>query len=117
MSKFIERTHTSRKPHIPLIAPTASAFHRTPLFPHNTENCFSDIHGRTIVLHGLNVGACSKVPTVITRMNSSEKQINYSGRPFKTIEEASEWWARLRLWGVSIIRWVVTWEAIEPQKM
>jgi len=115
--KLPERTHASRKPLIPLTAPTASAFHRTPLFPHNTESCFSDIHGRTIVLRGLNVGGCSKIPNVTPGAHCGEERISYSGRPFKTIAEASEWWVRLRLWGVSIVRWVVTWEAIEPQKM
>ena len=69
------------------------------------------------MLRGLNVGGCSKVPTVTPGTHCGEEQINYNGRPFKTVEEASEWWAKLRLWGVSIVRWIVTWEAIEPQKM
>lgn len=106
-----------RKPAIPSDLPTSTAFDSTPLFPHTTENCFSDRYGRTVLLRGLNVGGCSKVPTVIPRRHAEHDTVRYGGRPFKTVEEATEWWATLRLWGVGVIRWVMTWEAIAPKKM
>ncbi|KAF9201770.1 hypothetical protein BGZ49_008020 [Haplosporangium sp. Z 27] len=43
-----------------------------------------------------------------------EGQISFVGRPFE-LEEADEHLARLRHWGFRLIRWVVTWEAIEHQ--
>ncbi|KAF9425352.1 hypothetical protein BGZ76_003300 [Entomortierella beljakovae] len=41
-------------------------------------------------------------------------EISFVGRPFE-LEEADEHLARLRHWGFRMIRWVVTWEAVEHQ--
>ncbi|KAF8470793.1 glycoside hydrolase superfamily [Kalaharituber pfeilii] len=115
---------SNREPLIPTTIPTATSFHSLPLLPHPTENCFSDNYGRTLLLRGLNVGGCSKVPTIKTKIKvlndltekvEVEETVSYSGRPFKSVEEAAEWWKKLRQWGVGIVRWVVTWEAIEPK--
>ncbi|KAF9997820.1 hypothetical protein BGZ79_008486 [Entomortierella chlamydospora] len=45
---------------------------------------------------------------------TQEGKISFVGRPFE-LEEADEHLARLRHWGFRMIRWVVTWEAIEHQ--
>lgn len=114
MSSELSRLkYTPREPIAPSILPSSTAFDRTPLYPHSAENCFSDDLGRTILLRGLNVGGCSKVPSI----EPGQEHVKYSGKPFKSVQEADEWWARLRLWGVGVIRWVITWEAVEPDSM
>ncbi|RPB25090.1 glycoside hydrolase [Terfezia boudieri ATCC MYA-4762] len=112
---FPANISTSRKPCIPSSLPTSTAFNQTPLFPHPTEDCFADIYGRTILLRGLNVGGCSKAPEILSTSQNGQEVASYNGRPFKNIEEAGEWWAKLKMWGVGIVRWVVVWEAIEPK--
>ncbi|KAI5803619.1 hypothetical protein DFH27DRAFT_594912 [Peziza echinospora] len=114
----------TRDPVIPTVPSPANSFADTPLYPHERENCFTDAYGRTIILRGLNVGGCSKVPSVTrtkrripTGKEVDEETVSYSGRPFKSVEEAVEWWRRLRMWGVGVIRWVITWEAVEPKEM
>ncbi|KAG0199170.1 hypothetical protein BGX28_007517 [Mortierella sp. GBA30] len=43
---------------------------------------------------------------------STDDRISFVGRPFE-LEEADEHLARLKHWGFRMIRWIVTWEAIE----
>ncbi len=64
---------------------------------------FVDEHGRTLLLRGVNVGGSSKLP----REGSS-----FVGRPFP-LEDADVHFARLRRWGLTTLRLVVTWEAVE----
>ncbi|KAG0276360.1 hypothetical protein BGZ96_003341 [Linnemannia gamsii] len=44
--------------------------------------------------------------------NDDDGSISFVGRPFE-LDEADEHLARLRHWGFRMIRWVVTWEAVE----
>ncbi|GJJ69175.1 hypothetical protein EMPS_01521 [Entomortierella parvispora] len=46
------------------------------------------------------------------RDNLEEGHISFVGRPFE-LDDATEHLARLRHWGFRMIRWVITWEAIE----
>ena len=46
------------------------------------------------------------------RNKDNDGSISFVGRPFE-LHEADEHLARLRHWGFRMIRWVVTWEAIE----
>ena len=48
---------------------------------------------------------CARASSIIVTFPSS-------GRPFP-IEEADEHFARLREWGLTFVRFIVTWEAIE----
>ncbi|KAG0271675.1 hypothetical protein BGZ95_000477, partial [Linnemannia exigua] len=46
------------------------------------------------------------------KMDKDDDSISFVGRPFE-LDEADEHLARLRHWGFRMIRWVVTWEAVE----
>ena len=80
---------------------------------HISEGSFKDTENRSVQFRGINLGGSSKLPFGTYSHDAEERsQISFVGRPF-ALEEADEHFTRLKLWGFNLIRFVVTWEAIE----
>ncbi|MDP9379952.1 MAG: cellulase family glycosylhydrolase [Chloroflexota bacterium] len=79
---------------------------------------FKDAADRTLLLRGVNLGGSTKVPytpngaTHIKEGFYDHRNVSFVGRPFP-IEEADEHLGRLRSWGLTFLRLLTTWEAVE----
>jgi hypothetical protein len=79
---------------------------------------FKDEDGRSLLLRGANLGGSTKVPytpdgaTYQTEGFFNGRDVSFVGRPFP-LEEADEHLSRLKAWGFTFLRFLITWEAIE----
>ncbi len=84
------------------------------------DNLILDDEGRTLILRGVNLGGDSKIPYTAPGGEISpdfldrKKEVSFIGRPFP-IEEAETHFRRLKKAGMTFLRFLVTWEAVEHE--
>lgn len=81
------------------------------------QHNLTDEHNRTLLLRGVNLGGSSKIPAsprvdLADPRFYNERIVSFVGRPFP-LDRADEHLTRLRSWGLTFLRLVVTWEALE----
>ncbi|GAO47563.1 hypothetical protein G7K_1767-t2 [Saitoella complicata NRRL Y-17804] len=80
---------------------------------------FKDETGRTVLLRGVNLSGDTKQPGrpdlpshLSDDFYESADTCSFIGRPFP-LDEADEHLLRLKSWGYNVVRYVITWEAVE----
>ncbi|KAG8708082.1 hypothetical protein FRC08_000114 [Ceratobasidium sp. 394] len=84
--------------------------------PRPNSKWITDSYGRVCLMRGANLSGGNKIPSNHSAESFPHKHetVTFVGRPFP-LEEAPQHFARLRRWGLTFIRFNVTWEAIEHE--
>ena len=109
-------------PKIPAVSP-ATGERPPPNFVHTVDGNFVDSHGRTLLFRGVNLSGSAKAPVgepsylLDGFWESAEAGGNsFINRPLNLDDGSADiHLARLRGWGFNILRYPVTWEALEHQ--
>lgn len=107
-------------PKIPFVSP-ATGERPPPNLVHTVEGNFVDSHGRTLLFRGVNLSGSAKAPVgepsylLDGFWESAEAGGNsFISRPLNLDDGSADiHLARLRGWGFNILRYPVTWEALE----
>ncbi|MDR2731253.1 MAG: cellulase family glycosylhydrolase [Treponema sp.] len=84
------------------------------------NNTIKDDEGRTLILRGVNLGGDSKYPFCApgcereSAFLKTDTPVSFIGRPFR-LEDAESHFKRLKNAGMTFIRFLVTWEALEHE--
>ena len=112
----------SNMPKIPAVSP-ATGERPPPNFVHTVDGNFVDSHGRTLLFRGVNLSGSTKAPLdepsylLNGFWESAEAGGNsFIARPLNLDDGSADiHLARLRGWGFNILRYPVTWEALEHE--
>jgi len=107
-------------PLIPSVSP-ATEKPTAPHYIHTVDNNFVDNRGRTLLLRGVNLSGSSKAPVGEPSYlrdqlweSGESGDISFIGRPLNVDDGSADiHLARLKGWGFNVLRYPVTWEALE----
>ncbi|KDE05055.1 hypothetical protein, variant [Microbotryum lychnidis-dioicae p1A1 Lamole] len=98
---------------------TAASWTDSELRMVSSSRHFHDQFDRRLLLHGCNLSGINKLPSkpdgathVLNEGWWDHENVSFVGRPFP-LDEAHDHLARLSQWGLTFVRFVVTWEALE----
>lgn len=109
-------------PRVPAVSP-ATGRPTSSSYIHTTDCNFVDNAGRTLLLRGVNLAGSSKAPVdkpsyVLDGLwdDAEAGGRNFVGRPLNLDDGTADvHLARLRGWGFNMLRYPVTWEALEHE--